>query len=378
MTKHAKLSASGAHRWVACPGSIRAEESYPNSISKYAMEGTVAHELSELCLNEGTKPHDMIDKTLPGYDDNPIDAEMADATQLYIDFVNGLQAEATMVEERVDFSDWVPEGFGTSDIIAIKGSTLHVVDLKYGKGIKVYAEDNPQGMLYALGAYALTDMIYDIETVSITIVQPRLDHIDTWELPIEKLLSWGNWISERAELALSEDAERSAGEDQCKFCRAKATCPTLKKLADDVVLQHFDDCDPTNPDKLTDRQLKEAMDKKKLIVSWLDAVEKLVKDKLDSGEGFTGYKLVAGRNMRSWTDETDADETLRTLLGDDRYVTKLLTPAAAEKTLGKTKAKGIQTLIATNQGQPALAPESDKRPAVSITAEDFDDESGND
>lgn len=369
--KHAKLSASGAHRWINCAGSVKAESNQPRGSSRFAMEGSAAHELAELCLTEGVKPFDMVGKTLEGYGDFPVDDEMAGSIQQYIDYINAIGADITMTEERVDFSDWVPEGFGTSDIIAIKGDTLHVVDLKYGKGIKVYAEDNPQGLLYALGAYAMLDLAYDIKHIVISIVQPRIDHIDEWTLTNEKLLAWGNWVSEKASLALTDDAPRTASEKACQWCSVKATCPALKKLTDDAVMGDFDNCDES-PDTLTDEQLAFVLTHKKLIVSWFDAIESLIKERLDGGVGFHGYKLVAGRNSRSWVDAHDADTVLTDLLGDARHVVKLVTPAAAEKALGKTKAKEIHDLIKTNQGSPVIAPESDKRKAVNVSLDDFD------
>ena len=179
--KHAKLSASGAHRWIGCAGSVKAEADQPRGSSRFAMEGSSAHELAELCLNEGVKPFDMEGKALEGYADFPVDNEMAGAIQQYIDYVNAINADFMMTEERVDFSEWVPEGFGTSDIIAIKGDTLHVVDLKYGKGVKVYAEDNPQGLLYALGAYALLDIAYNIKRVASSL-SVESSHSSMWSI----------------------------------------------------------------------------------------------------------------------------------------------------------------------------------------------------
>lgn len=369
--KHAKLSASGAHRWIGCAGSVKAESGYPNTSSVFAMEGSAAHELAELCLMEGVKPFDLEGKELDGYPDFPVTYEMAAAIQQYIDYINSIGADITMTEERVDFSEWVPDGFGTSDVIAIKGDTLHVVDLKYGKGIKVYAEDNPQGLLYALGAYAMLDIAYDIKNIVISIVQPRIDHIDEWELTTDKLLAWGNWVSEKAALTLLDDAPRTPSDKTCQWCSAKATCPALEKLTYDTVIGDFDNC-AEPPGHLTDEQLAFVLKNKKLIVSWFDAIESLIKDRLDRGEGFEGYKLVAGRNTRSWVNADDADAVLVDLLGDERHTVKLITPAAAEKVLGKTKAKEIHDLIRTNQGSPVIAPESDKRKAVNINLDDFD------
>lgn len=273
------------------------------------------------------------------------------------------------IEQRIDFSDWVPDGFGTCDALVINKDTLHIVDLKYGKGVKVSPENNSQAMLYALGAYAFAEGLFDIKHIDITIVQPRIDHIETWRVSVEDLLKFGNEVRVKAEEALSENAPRIPGETQCRWCKAKATCPELKKMADDSVMQFFD----CVIDKLTDDELKTALDNKKLIIGWLDAVEDLINQRLADGGSFPGYKLVAGRANRSWADESAAKSALLEHMDpEDAFVTKIITPAQAEKKLGKVKSKEIQGLIAVGTGKPTLVPESDSRASISITANDFD------
>lgn len=367
--KHAKLSASGSSRWINCPGSVAAEEGIVEQRSVFADEGSAAHELGEQSLISGLHPSNWLGEAFADWPDFPVDQEMVDAIVIYRDFVNSLPGQK-LIEQEIDFSDWVPEGFGTSDVLVINNDTLHVVDLKYGKGVPVSPENNSQAMLYALGAYASTAGLYDIKHVDITIVQPRLDHIETWRVSVEDLLKFGHMVQQKAEEALEEDAPRVPGETQCRWCKAKATCPALKKMADDTVLAFFDD--PI--DKLNDSDLKAALDNKKLIIGWLDAVEDLAKQRLTDGEGFPGYKLVAGRSSRSWSNEEEAQDVLtyREMLGDDALVTKLITPAQAEKKLGKERSKLIQDLIATSTGNPTLVPETDKRPSINITVEDFE------
>lgn len=370
MTQHAKLSASGAHRWLECLGSVDAEKNLPNTSSFAADEGTAAHELAELVLNDGGNCHSRIGETLPE-SQFVVTQEMADYIQQYIDFVTA-QGGEQFYEERVDFSEWVPDGFGTSDVITIKGDTIHVIDLKYGKGLQVFAENNPQGMLYALGAYSDYSYMSEFKTVKITIVQPRLDHIDEWEISVTDLLKWGAWVAEQAEIIEQGDAPRSPSEKACQWCKAKATCPALKSYTEKIILSQFDELELSNSDTLNDSQLRQALEAKKLIVSWLDSVESLVKSKLEAGESFEGFKLVAGRSLRKWGDESEAEKALIELLDQDAYEKKLLTPAKAEKVLGKSKAKGIQDLIVKPEGAPTLAPESDKRPSISISVDDFD------
>lgn len=372
MTAHAKLSASGSARWLACPGSVEAERGLADKSSFAAAEGTAAHELGEMCLVNGTNASDYIGQQLPENNEWEVTQEMADAVQVYVDYVRNLGGEQHY-EIRVDFSDWVPEGFGTSDAIVVDGDILHVVDLKYGKGLRVEAENNTQGLLYALGSYNEFELTHKFDKVVITIVQPRLDHIDEWEISTADLLKWGEWASQRAEMCLEPSADRVAGEKQCQWCKAQATCPEQKAYAEKIVMVDFDDVSEAKPvNTLTDEQLRAALEGKKLIVSWLDAVEKLATERLASGEGFPGFKLVAGRSLRQWQSEESAAAELEARLGEDAYNRKLLSPAQAEKALGKAKAKELADLIVKGEGKPTLVPESDKRPAVNVTADDFD------
>jgi hypothetical protein len=372
MSIHAKLSASGAHRWLACPGSVKAEDGIPDTTSTFAQEGTAAHELGEISLVGGTDCSDMIGTQLLENDAYSVTPEMADAVQVYVDVVRYLGGEQ-MYEERVDFSEWVPDGFGTSDAIVLNETKMSVIDLKYGKGHRVEAQDNAQGILYALGAYAAYGYLYDIQTVEIIIVQPRLDHISVWELSIEDLLKKGEWISQRAEMTQDPQAQRVPGEAQCQWCKAKANCGALQKFTHDVIATDFDNLDKlSNPDTLTDEELRAALDAKKLVVSWLDAVETVVTQRLAVGEDFDGYKMVAGRSSRNWNDESQAATVLESALGVKAWERKLTSPAKAEKLLAKSQLGLIESLISSKEGRPTLARESDPRPAVGATAMDFD------
>ena len=384
MVAHAKLGASNAHRWLACPGSVNAEDGLPNTSSPFAEEGTMAHELAERVLGMAHLPPEYVE-----YEDWPQyatiksnefldlyeDQEMADFVRVYVDYVNALVAGADSVEieARVSYDDWVPGGFGTADAIIVRGSTLHICDLKYGMGVRVDAEENPQGMLYALGAYLLTELVYDIERVQIHIIQPRIDHISRWEISIPDLLRWAEWVKQRAEETLAADAPRVPGEKQCRFCKAKASCAALKKLTEDIIMSDFDDLDnQPKADTLTDDQMRKVLDAKPLVEAWLSAVETLVKDRLTRGETFPGYKMVEGKSNRKWADDSLAAESLIYLIGvDAAYTQKLISPTQAEKVLGKKRAGEIAGLITKPIGAPTLAPESDKRQAINVTAEDF-------
>ena len=370
-TLHAKLSASGSSRWLNCPGSVKAEESFTDKGSAFAFEGTCAHELAELALMNNQHCSEWVDKQLIENNQHTVDKAMADYVQIYVDYVRQLSGHH-LYEVQVDFSDWVPEGFGTSDALIVADNVLHVIDLKYGKGVKVDAANNTQGMLYALGAIADYGDLFAFDKIQITIVQPRLDHIDEWEISLPDLLKWGEWVRQRAELALSDNAERSPGEKQCQWCKAKAVCPKLKVHTEKLILSDFDDLELTSPERLTDAQLREALENKKLICGWLDAVESYVTNKLETGEHFDGFKLVAGRSLRQWINEGMAAEVLQVELEDKAFTKKLISPAQAEKALGKKRADVLTDLICKPEGKPTLAPESDPRPAMNITQNDFE------
>jgi len=371
MTTHAKLGASSAHRWLACPGSVEAEQGIRDAGNWNATEGSGAHELAEICLTNGGSPFDWIGKSLIEYNAVTVNDEMASAVQQYIDYVEAIGGDQEY-ERRVQYSDYVPGGFGPADCIALNGSTLHVIDLKYGKGVRVDAENNPQGMLYGLGAYVEYAAFAEIETVCISIVQPRLDHISEWSIDVPALIQWAEWVSERAQTALQPNAPRHPGEKQCQFCKAKAVCPALRDYTHAIVSRDFDDLDGLAPaNTLTDDQLRQTLDAKRLIESWLSAVETHVKDRLDAGESFPGYKLVAGRSQRRWADEQQAESALTEILGEAAHEKSLLSPAKAEKALGKKRAAELSDLIVKPSGKPTLAPESDKRQAIDVTTDDF-------
>lgn len=373
MTTHAKLSASGSHRWLNCLGSTEAEVPFKDtSSSSAAQEGTCAHELAEIVLSRGGSCQDWVGKPLVENNQYIVEQEMADYIQEYVDFVKTLPGEQHY-EIRVDFSDWVPDGFGTSDVITISDDTIRVVDLKYGKGLQVNAENNSQGMLYALGAFAEYELVNNIKEVVIIIHQPRLDHTSEWRISVQDLLKWGAWVAEQCEIIAEGGAPRTPGEKQCQWCKAKATCPALKSYTEKIIMAEFDELDaPPDPTTLTDTQLRTALEAKKLIESWLSAVESHVKEQLENGNDFLGFKLVEGRSARRWADDIDAAQTLENLLGEHAYEKKLLTPAKAEKALGKAKKAEMKNLIVKPQGAPTLAPESDKRPAINISEKDFD------
>lgn len=363
MKQHAKLSASGSARWIHCSGSVKAEEGLPDTRSFFADEGSAAHELAEICGVQNQSAFDWEDRQLIEYSAITVSREMAANVQVYLDYVNQFHTAKTerYIEKRMDFSEWVPDGYGTADAVIYGNGTVDIFDLKYGKNI-VSAQGNTQGILYMLGA--IEDELVETHTFRFHIVQPRMDFIDTYTLTRAQLLELGEWIRERAALALSPNAERTPGEEQCKYCKAKATCPALNKLTEDVLMTDLDSMNTTNPDRLSQDQLQRAMAAKKLIVSWLDAVEDYITETIytEDCDTFAGHKLVEGRSLRQWRNDAEAEKRLAALLGDDAFERKLLTVAKAEKTLGKKRIAEIADLVEKPQGKPTLVPVDDPRP----------------
>lgn len=376
---HAKLSASGSYRWMNCAASVRMEEGIEDTSSDFANQGTVAHEVAEDCLRFKTEPEAWLGKThvLIGEDGEPyyeyeVDQEMVDAVQLYIDFVNGVKGQL-LIEQRVDYSPWVPDGFGTSDAVVIEGSTVNIIDLKYGKGVKVDADNNSQAMLYALGAMNEYEFIFDdIDTFNLVIVQPRLDHISEWTVTREQLLAFGEEAKAKAELTQQQDAPFTPGEKQCKFCKASATCRALAAKNLEIAAEEFQDVvvpiTVKSPDKLTNDEIAVLLPQLAGLTNWVKSLEAHALALLEVGQDIPGYKLVAGRSIRKWSSDESAEAALRScskLKVADIFTKKLVSPTQAEKLLGKGHPILKEHCIKPD-GKPAIAPESDKRPAIVV------------
>jgi len=364
---HATLGASSAHRWLACPASVRLTRDIPSVSSPYAEEGTRAHAVAETALRLGVDARTANEIT-KGFGADQF--EDLDAIDAYIDHVRGIPGEL-FVEQRVHFDQWVPGGFGTADSIRVTPDTLRVTDLKFGRGVRVDATENPQLKLYGLGALAAFDFIYDFSVVELCIVQPRLGHVSAWSTTPEDLRSWGESIRPAAELALTDDAPVNPGEPQCRFCDAAGTC---RALSDHVRRLAFDGFGVVrHPDRLSDDELSEALTSAKLVRHWADAVERQAVQQLHHGHLLPGFKLVRGRSSRKWRDETQAEKALARagLKKDERFDSKLISPAQAEKRLGKHHA--VLTKHATRlDGKPTVAPTSDPRPAIAPATDGFE------
>lgn len=372
MSKHALLSASGSSRWLECTPSAHLELQFPKKSSSYADEGTAAHELCELAarywlgeISEADYENKLADLSKGEY----YNAEMQECAVDYGRFISETvkstravcpDAIVELEVKSLDFSDWAPEGFGTGDCIIVADDLLEVIDFKYGKGVRVEAENNPQMRLYALGAIKLYGELYDIKRVRMSIIQPRINREpSTSEITVEELLDWAeNYVKPRAALAFAGEGEFKPSEKTCKFCRAKEQC----KARYEQNLKLFDEA----PDTLliTADEAGAILEKAADIKAWLKDLENLVMGKLFEGESVEGWKLVEGRSNRKYTDELAVAEAMKAAGYDEAllYERSLLGITAMEKAFGK-KAVGevLKDLIYKPQGKPTLAPVADKR-----------------
>ena len=377
MAKHAFLSASDSHRWLNCPPSAKLCESIPDQSSPYAAEGTDAHELCAY-LVEKALGHDVRD---PTEDLSYYNTEMQNCAEEYAEYVLQQLEEAkklcpdpmVFIEQRLDFSRWVEEGFGTGDCVILSDKVLQIIDYKHGLGILVEADHNSQMMLYALGALDAFDDLYDIEEIKMTIFQPRRDNVSTWSISKKDLLEWADTVlAPTAKLAYEGKGEFKAG-DHCQFCKAKATC--RKRAEYNLELAKYDF---QMPDTLDELEIAAILGKVDQLIAWGNDVKEYALKKAQSGTHFDGWKVVEGRSNRKYTDEAAVAATVQKA-GFDPYEQKVLGITAMSNMLGKAKFDELLAgLVYKPPGKPALVPESDKRPAVNTAADDFKDNGGKD
>ena len=379
MGAHAILSPSGAHRWMHCPPSAQLEKRFPDERSDYAAEGTFAHRVADLRLSRAIantlkpsiykkqlaelKKDSWYSTALEEY----VEAYVAQVTEIFLTAKKQCKDTLVLLEQRLDFSEWVPGGFGTGDVVIISDDTLEVIDLKYGKGVPVSAEDNPQTRLYGLGAIRTYQMLYDFSKVRLTIIQPRLDSISTEELTVDELIAWADeQVKPKAAQANAGKGEFCAG-DHCRFCRARATCRARAEHNMELVKYDFQDAF-----LLTPSEIAEILGKAEELVRWASDVKEHALDQaINHGEKFPGWKLVEGKSNRKYSDEEAVAQTLikADYKEDAIYKPKeLLGITALEKEVGKKKfSQLLGELIIKPSGKPTLVPESDKRPEINST-----------
>lgn len=367
---HSIYSASGAHRWMSCPPSAQLEQQFPNETSVYAEEGTAAHDLAEHKLKKALKMRSK--KPTSKYQSD----EMDEMTDMYVEYCLGLIENAKetcpdlqiLIEQKLDFSDYVPEGFGTGDLVVVGSGTLHVVDLKYGRGVIVSAEKNPQMMLYALGALSLFDMLYDIKKVSMVIVQPRVDNFSTWEITVEELMKWAEEeLKPKALLASTGGGEFCAG-DHCRFCRAKNQCRARAVKNLELLRYEFQD-----PSLLTDEEIAEIIGLAGELSKWAsDVYTYATALAINEGRQWDGFKLVQGRTRRKYTDEIAVAEAAKAAGYTDIFKQSLITITEMERLMGKKKFRDtIGSLVEKPKGKLTLVSETDKRQAVDPVQAEF-------
>lgn len=368
--QHALLSASGAHRWLSCTPSARLETQFPDKGSDFAAEGTLTHSLAELKVRKyiGTISAQKYRAEFKKIAENEkYTPEMDTHTDSYLEFIKDKAAEYDtkpfiVPEQRLDFSNIVPEGFGTGDCIMIGGGVLMVIDFKYGQGVKVEAKMNPQMMLYAVGALNAFSMLYDIRTVTMHIFQPRIDNIDAYTVTREFLDVWANGIKPIAEKAYKGEGEYNAG-DWCRFCRAKSLCRARAAFSEEP----YEKSGGTAPELLSREEIGEILKRTDAIKKWIADLEEYALSELLSGNEVPGWKAVEGRSNRQFND-TDAAFKYLINNGYDEavlYERKPITLTAVEKLLGKKDFEAqLSGFIIKPPGKPTLAPESDKRTAI--------------
>lgn len=378
MTKHAFLSASSSHRWLACPPSAKLCAELEDQTSPYAEQGTDAHELCQY-LVEKALGRDVADPTenLSWYD-----AEMQDAAEGYCSFVMEQITKAKekctdpliCVEQKLDYSKWVENGFGTGDCVIVADDVLHIIDFKYGVGVLVSAcgddnTGNTQLKCYALGALDTFGTLYDIKHVKLSIYQPRRSHVDTFELSVDDLIKWADEVLKpTAELAYEGKGEFKAG-DHCQFCKMRATCRA--RAAYSMELAKYDFVEPPTLDSAEIAAILPQIDS---LVSWADDIKNYALEQALAGTHYPHFKLVEGRSIRKYTDETAVAKVVQDA-GYDPFEKKLLGITSMTKQLGKKKFEELLSgLVIKPTGKPVLVQDSDPRPEFNTAQSDFNGE----
>ena len=367
--KHAVLSASASHRWLNCNPSARLELEFEDRETEAAAEGTATHALCEHKLRRALKKQSK--KPVSRFDCDEMDAYTDD----YVQFVLESIAEAkltckdplVMIEQKLDFSCYVPEGFGTGDCIIVADHRMHIIDFKYGQGVLVESENNPQMMLYALGALRIYESLYDIEEVALTIYQPRRENISTWIITVDELKNWAEKVLKpKAELAFAGQGEYCPG-PWCTFCKAAVKCRARAEEKLQLVRFEF-----AAPPLLTDEEIEEILDKLGDLTHWANEILAYAQEAALQGKAWKGWKVVEGRSVRKYTNEAEVIEAAQAAGYEDIFKKSLLPITEMEKYMGKQRFQEILgSLVYKPPGKPTLVPSTDKRPAINHAKTDF-------
>lgn len=365
MGNHAILSASSSHRWLHCLPSARLELEFESTSGAAAEEGSAAHALSEHKLKKAL--HIRSKRPISDYDSD----EMEECTDAYVAFIME-QVELAkqicndpivLIEKRLDFSCYVPDGFGTGDCLIISDDRLHIVDFKYGMGVLVDAVDNPQMKLYALGALEIYDSLYDINEVSMTIFQPRRENVSTWTVPVDELKVWAEEeLGPKAVKAYNGEGEYIPGE-WCTFCKAAVRCRARAEEKLKLAQTEF-----KMPPLLTDNEIEEILFILPDLTKWANEITAFATDAaVNHGKEWHGFKVVEGRSVRKYKDENAIADKAEASGYKDIYRKSLIPMTEMQKLMGKTKFEEILGgLIYKPPGKPTLVPNSDKRPAMNV------------
>lgn len=376
-SKHAVLSTSSSHRWLNCNPSARLESEFEDRETEAAAEGTAAHALAEHKLRKALKMRSR--KPVSKFDSDEMDIH----TDGYVEFVLESLAEAkqlcadpkVLIEQRLDFSCYVPDGFGTGDCLIVADKLLHIIDFKYGQGVLVDAEKNPQMMLYALGALRIFDCLYNITDVSMSIYQPRRENVSTWTISVKELDEWAeNTLKPRAELAFKGEGEYFPG-SWCQFCKAAVKCRARAEAKLQLAKYEF-----AQPPLLSDAEIGDILGKLDDLTKWANEIIAYAQDAaVNHGKQWPGYKLVESRTNRKYTNEDAVIDAAHAAGYTDIFKKSLISITEMEKLMGKkTFAEILGGLVIKPQGKPTLVPASDRRPAITATGaeQDFSDYKG--
>lgn len=366
MSKHAFLSPSGSHRWLNCTPSAMLESEFPGGSSSAAEEGTAAHAFCEHKLKKALRRRSK--RPASDYDSD----EMQEYTDNYVDYVleqlevakQTCKDPMVLIEQKVDFSEYVPDGYGTADCIIVSDDTMQIIDFKYGLGVLVDAEQNTQLMCYSIGALNIFDSLYDIEEVTMHIFQPRRENVRNWTIPVDELKAWAeNELKPKAQMVLNGEGEYHPGE-WCQFCKAAVRCRARAEEKLRLAEQEF-----KMPPLLTDAEIEEVLIILPDLTKWADGILAYATDAaVNHGKEWNGFKIVEGRSVRKYKDEELVAQAAKDHGYTDIYRQSLITMTEMQKLMGKKQFEQILgDLIVKPQGKPTLVPVTDKRPAMNVT-----------